>query len=491
MGGSYVSQSPIADAERTWNFYPEPIESQNGTTKTALYPTPGVSLLGTASLGPGSAHFALFGREWAVIGGTFYEIAQSGALTSRGTVAVGTLPATISSNGANGNQLMIVSGATASVAGNVYIFTLTTNAFAQIASMNGLATVGDELDGFFLVLNAQTATVYISNLNDGTTWQTGTNFFQRSSAADPWISVKVVNKFIWLFGTRTTEVWYDAGTFPIPFAPYPSGLVPYGCAAQFSPCIANGALVWIGQTKEGQNLILQASGFSPVPISTFAIANMLTGYPTVADAIGDTYTDLGHTFYLLSFPTAGTTICYDANTQQWHDRGTWISNNGGFSQWRPRFHAFAFGQHRMLDATTGEVWQMGSQFTTDVDGNPLRRVRQTPPLYYQNQRLFVSAVELLVEPGLGLNTGQGSNPEIMLRISNDGGKTWSPERSRSAGKIGTYDTRVRWNRCGMGRKRVFEFSVTDPIPWRFLDAYVEMQQPPARLSQIQTAQWSS
>ena len=489
--GSYVSQSPLADCEKTINWAVENIESTNGTSKMALYPTPGVSLLGTASLGPGSAHFSMFGREWAVIGGTFYEISQAGAFTTIGSVAVGTLPATISSNGATGNQLMITSGATATTAGNVYIFTLNTNAFAQISSMNGLATVGDQLDGFFLALNAQTATVYISNLNDGTTWVTGLNFFKRNIAPDPWISMKVANHFIWLMGTYTSEIWWDAGTSPVPFAPYNTGIIPYGCAAQFSPCVANGSLVWVAQTKDGSAMVVQASGFTPTPISTYALSYALTQYPTVADAVGDTYTDLGHTYYLLSFPTAGTTICYDANTQQWHDRGTWISNNGGFSAWRPRFHAYAFGQHRMLDATTGELWQMGSQFTSDVDGNPIRRVRVAPPLYYQNQRLFVSALEVAAEIGLGLNTGQGSNPQFMLRISKDGAKTWGNERARSAGEIGTYRTRIRWNQCGMARRMVFEISVTDPIPWRLMDAMVELRQPPARLSQMQQAQWSS
>ena len=66
----------------------------------------------------------------------------------------------------------------------------------------------------------------------------------------------------------------------------------------------------------------------------------------------------------------------------------------------------------------------------------------------------------------------GTDPQVMLRVSNDGGKTWISESWRSAGKTGEFYRRVRWNRLGAGRRRVFEISVTDPIPWRILGAYI-------------------
>ena len=69
----------------------------------------------------------------------------------------------------------------------------------------------------------------------------------------------------------------------------------------------------------------------------------------------------------------------------------------------------------------------------------------------------------------------GEDPQVMLRLSNDGGKNWISEQWRSAGKLGEYDHRVRWNRLGMARRRVFEVSVTDPIPWRITGAYLKMR----------------
>ena len=61
---------------------------------------------------------------------------------------------------------------------------------------------------------------------------------------------------------------------------------------------------------------------------------------------------------------------------------------------------------------------------------------------------------------------QGTNPQVMLRWSDDGGHTWSSEHWVSIGKIGEYGRRVIWRRLGMTQKirdRVYEVSMTDPV----------------------------
>ena len=70
----------------------------------------------------------------------------------------------------------------------------------------------------------------------------------------------------------------------------------------------------------------------------------------------------------------------------------------------------------------------------------------------------------------------GDNPQVMLRISNDAGKTWISEQWRSAGKMGEYWKRIRWNGLGSARRRVFEVVVTDPVPWRLVGADLQISQ---------------
>lgn len=467
IGGSNTAQSPWADAEMTMNFYYEEVQSVGGSTRAALYPTPGVDLLSTATAGPGSAHFFLAGREFAIIGTKFIEIDQYGVQTERGTVTVDSNPATISSNGDAGGQLFITSG------GNGYLFTLATNTFASIAALAGIATMGDQLDGYFLCLDAGTSTLFISDLLDGATWDP-TQYAQRTIAADPWVSMKVANRYIYLFGTETSEAWYDAGSFPFPFAPHPSGLFQYGCAAAFSPEVVKGTVIWLASTVNGTADVMRVSGFNPESVATYATHVAFEEYGDLADAVGDTYEDLGHTFYVITFRSDSATWVYDSDTNLWHQRGFWNTVSSEFEAWRLLYHAFAFGQHRWLDVSGAGLYHASSEFYTDVDDEAIRRVRRGPAIFQENKRIFISSFELDLEAGLGTGSGQGEDPQVMMRMSNDGGKTWSPEQQASAGEQGQYGVRVHWNRCGMARRRVFEVSVTDPIPWRILNAYVEI-----------------
>lgn len=59
-----------------------------------------------------------------------------------------------------------------------------------------------------------------------------------------------------------------------------------------------------------------------------------------------------------------------------------------------------------------------------------------------------------------------SDPQVMLRWSDDGGHTWSREHWVSIGKVGEYGKRAIWRRLGMTQKlrdRVYEVSGTDPV----------------------------
>jgi len=482
VGGSYQSDSATVDSERTINWYVERTESPGATAQQVLYPIPGMSEIADGVTGPGRAHFEEDGREFAVIGTTLWEIASNGTKTSRGTVAIDSNPATISSNGDGGGELWITSGT------NGYIFDLTANTLTQIAAMNGKATMGGHLDGYFLTLDASTSTLWVSDLLDGTTWS-GTQFLQRSDNPDPWIGMKVVHRYVWLFGQDTSTVMFDSGASPFPLEIHPAGVLPWGCAAAFSPAELQGAVYWLGASEGGHAMVLRATGFTPDRISTHPLQKAIEGLASISDATGDVYEDRGHTFYLLSIPDAKITYVWDDQSRLWCERGTWLQDDREYGVWRPQWHAHAFGEHRWLDSGSGKVYKSDHSVGTDADGTEIRRLRRTPPIQFEGERMFFSSLELDLETGLGLQTGQGSDPQVSMRSSNDGGRQWSSEAWRSAGKVGKYLTRVRWNRQGAARRRVYEFVVSDPIPWRLANAYLTMGQPPTGLSQVEQANW--
>ena len=474
IGGDYEAQSPLASGERTVNWYVERAETGSANAALALYPTPGVERLSTAVTSPGRGTLTCQNRVFAVIGSTFYEVDPSTyALTARGTVASDTNPASLCWNGDGGGQVLVCSG------DNGYLFDLQANTFTQVRT--GATTMGVHLDGYFIVLDAATSTIYLSDLLDGTTWDP-TQFAQRSTASDPWVSMAVLDRFLYLFGTQTSEAWFDGGTFPFPFQPHPSGLMPVGCAAPFSARVAGNVLMWLGATRDGEGQVYRAAGFTPEPAGTFALAVALESYGVVADAIGDSYTDQGHTFYVLTLPTAGVTWACDVTSTlqigtglRWTQRGSWDSARNAYQASRALYHIYVphTSEHLVLDRDGAGVYRLTTASAVDVDDRPIRRVRRAPALFDGNRELTVPVFELLLEPGLGAVSGQGLEPQVALRISRDGGKTWGSERWRTAGALGRYGARVRWLRNGCGRRWMPEVVVSDPVPWRLLGAVLQ------------------
>jgi len=103
---------------------------------------------------------------------------------------------------------------------------------------------------------------------------------------------------------------------------------------------------------------------------------------------------------------------------------------------------------------------------------PIRRVREAPHLTDEKRWYFYQRFELLLETGVGLVEGQGTDPQIMLQYSDDRGETWSYERWTTAGRIGQ-DVRALWYRLGRSRGRIFRIVVSDPVEWVFVDATLE------------------
>lgn len=475
-GGSYTSQSPVTDAERTANWYVESSESKGATSQQSLYPVPGfnlfcrVSSIGCrANFSMGTGGTSISGRTFAIFGSMLWEIFANGTATNRGTVAVNQDPATICTNGDGGFQLFITSG------GNGYNYDLLTNTLTAITSLAGAATMGGQLYGYFVAFDASRNQIRISALFDGTTWDP-TQFLARTIGADPWTAMLVTPYGqIFLPGSQTGEFLYNAGTFPFPFAPDPSGLIEEGIAATFSVKQAAKSAAWLSTNKNGGYQVMRASGFTPQRISDHALEDKLAGYQRVDDCIAETYEERGHAFLLLTFPAAKATHCYDFNSGRWHERPLWISETNSEDGAHAVFHCFAFNKHLMGDRTSGALYEMSNAYGTDVDGRVIRRVRRAPAIISEHRRVFFAAFEVLLQSGLGLQTGQGSNPTVMMRKSSDFGQTWSNERSATAGRAGEYAKRVKFWNCGMSRGRVFEISVTDPIPWRLTDAYLQLE----------------
>ncbi len=456
IGQAYHSQSSDVDCERTVNFYPEQVESGSGKSSVVLYPSPGFSLFTTLPQSNVRGMLYHDSRLFAVAGTGFYEITSTGVVTLRGTVATGTDPASIVANGDGGGQLFITSG------GNGYCFVLATNVLTT--ELTGTADFGGFLDGYFLALDAATSTLQISNLLDGTTWG-ALDIAQRVTGADPWVSMLVSDRQIFLYGTKTSEAWYNSGNPDFPFEPVQGSFVQDGIAAPYSTAaLVDNTRIWLAANADGSNVVKRASGYVPERISTHAIEHAIQGYLVTSDGIGWTYQEEGHTFFVLSFPTARGTWVYDTVTGLWHERGWWDTLQMRYEASRARCHAYAFDQHLVGDRLSGGIYQQSITSYQDIGGTELRRVRQGPHLHQNGAWVDYPEVTLLMESGVA--TGTEDDPQVMLQWSDDGGHTWSNEHWVTAGAVGVYGKDAVWRRCGRSKDRVFRVTCSDAVPYR-------------------------
>jgi hypothetical protein len=455
----------MADSERLVNRFLERNESESAPTPYVMLGCPGVELVVTPAQNAGRGTFSQDGRTFFVVGFAFYELNSNDTITQRGVVQADTHPVTFMSNGDGGHQLGLTSG------DQFYSYDLNTNILTTVLTSG--ATMCGYLDGFGFILDASTSTLQVTNFYDFTVVDPG-NIQQRTAGSDPWKALYVVKRLVYLLGERTSEVWYNAGTSPFPLAPIQEAFMQQGIAATFSGARLSESLVWLSHNDQGHGQIMSATGYTPGRVSTHAVEASIATYGDLSDAIGSSYQENGHNFHVLTFSSANRTWAFDQATGLFHERLYWDTRTATWLAYRLMF--FCSDATRVLaqDRLTGAIYRISTELFSDVGGVAIRRLRQPPRLAFDQKRFTTSSIELVMDRGQGDQTGQGYDPQMMRRTSKDGGKTWGNEQWASTGKIGAFDTRVRWTQCGQARNRVDQFVDTDPVPSRIVDCLINV-----------------
>lgn len=469
IGGSYTLEALNAECQRAVNLYAETIESGKGKNVGWLNKTPGLSTFCTLGGMSVTGLFTQNGRLWGLSGAKLYEILSDGTTIERGAVATDT---NIASFAGSATQILIVS------AGNAYIYDFVGNGpITNITPLLlGTPSKGGYVDGYFTISLTPSQRFQISGILDGLTWD-ATDIAQVSLFPDDVLSTLTDHRELWLFGRTRTMAYYNSGNPDFPFDPIPGAYIEQGIIAPDSPSKLDNSIFWLGGDERGAAVAWRAQGYTPSRISTHATEFAWQSYTRVDDAIGYSYQDKGHAFWMLSFPSANTTWCFDVSTGLWHERGYWNIPTGSYQRHRSQCHAYCFGKHLVGDWKSGKVYQMSTSLYDD-SGEPIRWLRRAPHITKGNgMPLFFNRLSLDFETGLGLQEGQGSDPQAMLRISTDGARTWGSEMWRSIGAVGKYSQQVIWRRLGMTRKSVvFELSGSDPTPVRIANDDLEVSE---------------
>ncbi len=465
------------------DLYPEVIDGgATGKNKVVYYRKPGRTLLGTLPTSPLRCLTAGDHRLFAVGGNTVYELAWDGTALSVLTTFIGAViddgsPAQIIPNG---NQLFITSGKQGYLINDGATVVPLRFWDADTDTPTGdliPAAMGGFLDGYFVAVLADSKRFQVSDNADdlgGYKWDPLT-FGLKETSPDNIAACIESHEEMRFIGTQTGESWQDNGAPPpgVPFTRNPSGAIEQGAVAPWSLAkMDDESLMWLGGNSRGAGVIYRSTGYAPVRVSSHAVEAAIQQYGRIDNAIAYTYQENGHSFYSISFPTAEATWCYDATVGMWHQRGYWSIARARYISDLATYHAYVFGMHLVGGGDgTGKIYQQAITISDDA-GNPIRWWRRSPHVNVEAKMMRHNKLQLDMQVGVA---AAGTDPQVALRTSNDGGRTWGNERWASSGKVGEYRKRVEWRQLGRSRDRVYEVYGTDPIPTLCLvDAYLDI-----------------
>lgn len=466
VGPAYSVRSSNLDAQRTVNLYPVMDETGEGKSVKALYGCPGTRLLVTlpGSGGIRAAYRPASGDAIVVQGASVYRVNAAWSYTLVGSLNTSTGVVSIKDNG---TTAVLVDG------NNGYTLNLASNAFAQISdpAFYGADYV-DFLDSYLIFNKPNTFQFYISGQYDVTF--DALDFASVEGSAEPIVRHIVDHREIWFFKRTSTSIYVDSGGADFPFSRTQTS-IEVGCAAPASVCKLDNSLVWLGQDSTGSTMVWRANGYTPTRISTEAIDHAIQGYSAVEDAFAYTYQQEGHAFYVLTFPTANATWVFDAFTGQWHERAWRDPADGSLNRHRSNCHMYFDGEHVVGDFENGNLYALDLDYFSD-NGDPLPAIRAAGHVSNPDYLWMIfDALQVDMETGVGLQSGQGSEPNAVLEWSDDGGHTWGNQHQTSMGSVGKYRTRARWTRMGRSRDRIFRLTISDPVKRVILGASAKVR----------------
>lgn len=471
FGLGQQSKSPNITAAHRLNLYYD-MQVDVDKSQVVAYNTPGLNLFTNLGASPtrGMHWFEAYNILCVVQRGNLFIVAPDGTST-RYTLSSTDLEGRVSiaNNGSVGHQLCIVSGTAA------YIYDAVSHAITNILTTgaNPIPYAADTvtfLDGYFITNRIATGQFYISDVYNGLSWQ-GLNYATAESNPDDLMAVAADKGYLACFGTSSIELWANTGDQAFPFTRVNGSPSEGGLAARWSLSRCQGFHTGLFRNKQGALAVCQLQGYQLVPISTVDIDYIFNNYTTPSDAVGFGYYLNGRAFYQITFQAEAKSWLYDFQSSAWSQLKSWnISRHTGDM-------GIGFGTNYIVsDYDDGQLYYLDADAITD-NGQPIERELTSGHIFSSSRNnMTIRRLRLDMEGGVGLISGQGTNPTIMLQISRDGGHTWGKELWTSMGKLGQFYSRAEWRRLGMARDWLFKLRITDPVKVVIIAAIIEAQE---------------
>jgi hypothetical protein len=345
-------------------------------------------------------------------------------------------------------------------------------------------------DGFLLLSQPGTNTIYQSALLDMSTWPP-LAFAAADGNPDPILAMQEIHREIFVIETYETEVWVNAGTSPFAFARLDGVYIEAWTQAPATVVQVGEDLMWLAQNRDGTAIVIRVRGYNPINVTDHSVAAIWQSYDKTSDAVAYCYQQDNQSFYVISFPSANATWVYDVTESEllgipcWHQRAALDPQTGAFIR-HPAQVALSsvqgalFNNQMVLGAwADANIYAYDFASLTD-DGVPrkwLRSWRALAQPVMQPQRFSQLQVDMQTGAWVG-DPHQVDDPKVSLTWSDDGGHSWAQGRIGAAGATGETAKRVIFRRLGSTRRnsgldRIFELSSADPFPVAIVGAEFE------------------
>lgn len=385
---------------------------------------------------------------YVVVRDSVLKIGPDGAFSVIGTVNNVSGPVSMTYNEF---QLLIIDNPYA------YIFTFSTNVFAQVTDTDFPgASSAAFMDGFFCFTEPNSGKWWITAIYDGYDID-ALDYVSTEGHPDHNVRLIADHRELWVFGDKSVEQYYNSGDSTFPFSKNTSGFIESGCGAWGSIVQVDNSIYWL--TEKG--FVVRAEGYRPMIVSTQKVSDDIQSWNSFEDAIAYAWTWRNHTFYVLTSPSANKTWVYDISTNLWW---RWYSSE---NEGRHRSNCYAYFNNRHLvgDFSNGKIYEIDGETYTDNGWYIPREVESSVIRNDGLRNMFFHSLKIEMKSGTGLAaySGDSWNPNIMLRYSDDQGRTWSDEVWMSIGKIGEYATIATARRLGASRSRQFKIRISPPV----------------------------
>ena len=466
VGQSYDAQSYVGSSERSINCMVESLP-RDGAAPDMLIPTPGIKLSTSLDSGIGTSRgvWKMAGILYAVYGPILYTISSTGVVTNLGTVS-GTENVIMFDNG---TQLVIVAD------DFTYVYSTFSSTFITVTHTSFLASSsGAFLEGYFLFAAKTSNTVFFIGPFDDVTGEVdfnafdATDSFRAFTTAGNIVRIFADQKELWIFKEEASEVWRPVANVDLPFSQLDGATTKFGLLTKYSITENDNMIVWVGNDFK----TYVANGYNPTPVSTQPMAFDILNYTDSSDAYMYSWNEGAHKLVGIWFLTEGVTWVYDFTTQLWHERESQLLASGK-KHWRATSVIRCYDKTLVSDSDDAVIGELDfNTFTEYGTVQTLTRVGQTA--HAEGALFSVDRLQILAEAGVGLTTGQGSDPKIILHKSKDFGKTYGTPAQRDLGRIGERRTRAIWRQQGLYRQFTPKVTISDPVRRYIMDMYVEL-----------------